>query len=269
VSLLIRELEHTESRVLGALRCIDASGGMTITAPLQVRVAGARMQRNRSGLYVIVRADALAAHESAFDAPPATPPPGAVALTATILDPAGRYLARTATLALPREPRPTHSAQVDSLFRPIEVAMFPASDASVGANWSVLRVSVRETASSDLLGGALLLVTSGADTLGRGITDGRGEALVAVPGVPVTTWSEDPAAVVVSEIAAQLEVIFDPAAGRRVPLADLRAGRITQSPVLIDPDALESRRAALPHASLAVQLAAGREQSISFPLALP
>jgi len=270
MTLVIHVLERTDTRLLGALRCVDASTGAVLTELLQVRVAGARIRRNRSGLYIIASADPpLAAHEAEFDAPPSTPALGSVELTATLEDPAGRYLPRTATLALPRDPLPANAAQADSLFQPIQIAMFPASTASVGANWSVLRVSVRETASSDALGGALLLVTSGANTLGRGLTDWRGEALVAVPGVPVTTWSEAPDAVVVSEISAQLEVVFDPATGRRTPQADVRAGRTPPVLPLVNPDALAAQRAVLPHASAAVQLAAGRSQTVSFPLALP
>jgi hypothetical protein len=115
-----------------------------------------------------------------------------------------------------------------------------------------------------------MVIDEADDTrLASGISDERGEALVIVPGVPVTTWSDAPGAVVVSEIAAQLEVVFDPASGRRVPPAEVRAGRAPQVLPLVNPDALEAQRAALPHASLAVQLAAGRSQSVSFPLALP
>ena len=269
MTLVIRELERVDSRVLGALRCVDASTGAAVAGRLQVQVPGASVRRNQSGLYVIARADALATHESAFDAPPLAPALGSVVLTATVQDPAGVYLSRTVALALPRDPLPAHAAQADSLFRPLQVAMFPASVAPLGANWSVLRVSVHETASGDALGGALLLVTSGANTLARGMSDWRGEALLPVPGVPVTTWSDDPDAVVVSEIAAQLEVVFDPAAGRRVPPAEVRAGRAPQVLPLVNPDVLQAQRAALPHASLAVALAAGRSQSVSFPLALP
>jgi len=269
VTLVIRELEHTDTRILGALRCVDASTGAALAGPLQVRVSGARIRRNRSGLYVIVGVDALAAHEPEFDTPPADPALGSVEITATLQDPSGYYLPRTATLALPRDALPANAAQADSLFQPIRVAMFPASTVAAGANWSVLRVSVRDIASSDALGGALLLVTSGADELGRGMTDWRGEALVAVPGVPVTTWSDAPDAVVVTEIAAQLEVVFDPVSGLRTPQEQVRAGSAPQTLPLVNPDALAAQRAALPHASLAVQLAAGRSQTVSFPLALP
>jgi hypothetical protein len=276
MTLLIRELERTDTRVLGALRCVDATTGAAVDAPLQVQLQvqqpvqqpEARVRRNRSGLFVIVQAPGLAGHEGAFTAPPAEPATGSLALTAHIEDPSGRYLPRLAAVALPRDPAPGLAAQAGSLFRPIEVAMYPASVAPVGANWSVLRITARG-GPGDALGGALVIVTSGGDTLARGLTDWRGEALVPVPGVPVTTWSEDPVEVVVHEIAAQVELVFDPAAGTRTTAADLAAGRAPQPQPVVNPAALEAGRATLPRTTQAVQLAAGRSRSLSLLLALP
>lgn len=269
MTLVLRELERVESRVLGALRCVDATTRLAVAAPLQVSIPGARVRRNRSGLYVVVQADALAAHEAAFDAPPAAPALASVALQATVADPGGRYLPRRAAITLPRDPAPANAAQPDSLFRAIDVPLYPAAIAPMALNWSVLRASLGENASGDALGGALLLVRAGGQVLARGLTDWRGEALLAVPGVPVTTWSDDPDAVVVTELAAELEWVFDPAAGTRTPLADVRAGRAPAQLPLVDPDVLEAQRATLPRATQAVALAAGRTQTLSLPLALP
>lgn len=269
MTLLIRELERQERRVLGALRCIDAGTLVPVPTPLQVEVPGARVQRNRSGLYVIVQADALREHEAAFEAPPAEPDLASVALEARIEDPGGVYLPRRAALSLPRDPDPSHAAQANSLFRTIEVPLFPSATAPVGMNWAVLRVALREQASGDALGGALLLVRNNGTVLGRALSDWRGEAFLPVAGVPVTTWSDDPDVVVVTELQAQLEWVFDPAAGTRTPQADVRAGRAPAVLPRVDPDALEAQRATLPHATQAVTLAAGRSQTLSLPLALP
>jgi hypothetical protein len=269
VTLLIRELERTDTRVLGALRCVDATTGAPADAPLLVTVAKARVRRNRSGLFVIVGADALADHDGAFAAPPNTPAPGSVALKARIEDPSGRYLPRLAALALPRDPTPANAANVGSLFRPIEVALFPASGAPLGANWSVLRINARGGAGGDALGGALVIVSNASGTLARGLTDWRGEALVPVPGVPVTTWSDEPGAVVVSEITAQVQLVFDPATGTRVSAADLNAGRAPAAPPVVNPTQLEADLNTLPKTSQSVQLAAGRSRSLTFLLALP
>ncbi|WP_377152950.1 hypothetical protein ACFJIX_16885 [Roseateles sp. UC29_93] len=217
MTLLIRELERIDTRVLGALRCIDAATRVQVATPLDVRIAGATVRRNRSGLYVIVRAEApltLAAHEAAFDNAPATPTVGDVTLSVTVTDPAGRYLPRRAALALPRDPQPANAASPESLFRPVELPLYPSAIAPTGMNWSVLRLSVHETGSLDALGGALLLARAGGNVLARALTDWRGEALLPVPGVPVTTWSDDPDEVVVTELAARIEWCFDPAPRR-------------------------------------------------------
>lgn len=272
MTLLMRELERVEHRVLGALRCVDAATRVAVDVPLQITVAGATLRRNRSGLHVVtqvIEPAELAAHEAAFDAPPATPAIGSVALVARISDPSGRYLPRLASLALPRDPLPANAATPGSLFRPIDIALFPASLAPVGVNWAVLRVSLRHDASGDALGGALLLVESSGTVLARGMSDWRGEALVGIPGVPVTTWSDAPDAVVVTEIAAQLTAVFDPARGSRVSAADVRNGRAPAVLPQVDPDALEAQRDALPNASQAVSLATGRSQSLPLALALP
>ena len=102
MTLVIRALEYTDTRILGALRCVDASTGGALTGSLQVHASGARIRRNRSGLYVIVGADALAAHEPEFDAPPADPARRSVEITATVQDPSGQYLPRAVTTAIER-----------------------------------------------------------------------------------------------------------------------------------------------------------------------
>ncbi|EHR71180.1 hypothetical protein BurJ1DRAFT_2345 [Burkholderiales bacterium JOSHI_001] len=269
MTLVIRELERVEHRVLGALRCIDAGTRATVDTPLQVTVPQAGVRRNRSGLYVITSAEALAGHEAAFEHPPATPAPGSVSLLATLRDPGGRYLPRTATLQLPRDPLAIHSANADSLFRPIEVPMYPSSAAPTGANWALLRVTVTLAAGGDALGGVLLRVLQGTTVLARGMTDARGEALVAVPGVPVTTWSDAPGAVVVNEIGVQLEATAEAAALQRVPIADVAAGRAPAAPLAADPERLEAAGAGFLRETLALQVAAGRSQTVSFLLALP
>jgi len=128
---------------------------------------------------------------------------------------------------------------------------------------------VRETATRDALGGALLRVVSNGRVLARGLTDWRGEALVPVAGVPVTTWSDDPTAVIVTEIAASLEAVFDPAAGQRTPEAMVLAGATDVAQPVVDPDAIETARAGLPQAATFVSLAPGRTLSVSLQVTVP
>lgn len=268
MNLTIVELERVERRVLGALRCIDATTGAAIDLPLQVELAGSRLQRNRSGLYVIHTINELAGHTSAFAQPPSTPAVASLKLVATLSDPSGRYLPRLVDLALPRDPLPGHGGIPESLFQPIDIPLYPASAAPLGANWAVLRINVSESG-GDALGGALLRISKGGTVLARGLTDWRGEALLPVSGVPVTTWSDTPGAVVASEIEVTLEAVFDPAAGSRSSTAAVLAGRIPESLPVVDPDRLERQRASLPHSNTSLAIAARRTQSLPLVLTLP
>ena len=266
---LLRELERVESRVLAGLTFVDAATGTPLTGPLSIRAleGSARIVRNTSGSWVVAFWTELAEHEAAFPTPPAGPAVGARTLRLRVEDPTGLHQPRVVALALPRDPDPGHAAQADSLFQPAIVPMYPTARAGTGANWAVLRVTLRESG-GDALGGALLRVRRNGDVLGRGLTDGRGEALVALPGVPMVTFGEDEEAVVVSEINVSLDAVFDPAAGTRMPADDLAAGRPAPTPV-VDPEALEDGAAALPHATRALTVAARRSQTLAMTLDLP
>jgi hypothetical protein len=266
---VFREFERVEDRVLGALRFVDVTTGVPVADLLQLEGEGVDVLRNRSGLYVIRGWDQLAAHAAAFESPPATPPVGSRQLELVVHDRSGRYLSRRLSVSLPRDPRPDHATEAGSLFVPVDVALFPSPLAPVGANWVVLRASVRAAAGGDALGGTLLRVVSNGDVLARGVTDWRGEALVPVPGVPVTTFSTDPDAVVVTEIPATVEAYFDAAAGTRTPAALVRRGAVPASLPVVDPESIEAARAGLPQVTAAVQLAAARSLSVVMEIALP
>ena len=243
MSAIFLELERVESRVLGALRCTDGVTGTPIDRPLEVRAAGADILRNRSGLYVIRRAEALAAHEASFEAPPALPAQGSVALALTVADPLGAYLPRRATVLLPRDPDPANAGTAASLFRPLDLPLYPSPAAPLAVNWAVLRISL-VAAGGEHLGGALLRVLRNGNVLARGLTDWRGEGLLPVAGVPVTTFSEDEQAVVISEIEVTVQALLDPAA-------------------------LEAAAATLPATQQNVAIAARRAQALSLSLTLP
>jgi hypothetical protein len=266
---MLRERERVEHRVLGALRCTDATTLVPLDTPLTLTGNGVELLHNRSGLYVIWEWTQLATHAPAFDSPPPAPALGSEPLELSVQDPSGRYLPRRVRIALPRDPLPANTANAQSLFRPIDVPMYASPSAKVGANWVVLRVNVRETATRDALGGALLRVVSKGTVLARGLTDWRGEALVPVAAVPVTTWSTEPGAVTITEIAASIEAVFDPGAGRRTPEAIVLSGANKVAQPVVDPDAIETARAGLPQVAAVVSLAAGRSLSVSLQITAP
>ncbi len=265
----LRELERIEWRVLGALRFVDATTGAPVEQPLRVDAPDASLTRNRSGLYVIRHWDPLVTHEREFLAPPSDPAPGSLSLGLRVSDPSGVYLPIAAAIPMPRVGDPAQAGAADSLFQPAVIRLYPSTAAPAGANWAVLRVRLTETDSGDALGGALLRVVSNGRVLARGLSDWRGEALVPVVGVPVTTFSEEPGAVVISEINVSLEAAFDAAVGSRTSSASVRAAQIPAAFPVVDPVALEARFDDLPRTQLALSIAARRRQNVELSLDLP
>lgn len=229
-------MERMEQRVLGALRLIDGVTRVPLTRPLSVSAGKLAFTRNPSGWYVVTGARGLDRHTAAFNYPPAAPALATKRYTVAIHDPQNRYLPRIVVVRLPRDPDSAHSGNADSLFQPVDVAMYPAATAVISHNWSTIRAAVIRGAAprtAPPARGALLMVFDAADgtRLAGGIADERGEALVIVPGVPVTRFADedddngghggghdgghggnDPP-VVVNTLPVRLEVSLTPGAG--------------------------------------------------------
>lgn len=230
-------MEHILHNVTVALRCVDGNSRRVLMAPI-VQAAGQRLIRNRSGDYVLL------------DRPELT------SLAVTVDDPARGYLPRRASVALPRSLDPEAS---NSIFRPVELVLYPAPAAAVASGWAVIRATVVDATTNAPLPGALLRVTraGSSSVIARGMTEWRGhaagEAQVAVPGIPAITFgaatAADDGAVLVSQVAVSIEAIVDPA-------------QLFANAILPDPDDLEVRRTALPHASLDLQVSAGAAKAV-------
>ncbi len=247
-------VESLARRVLAALRVVDGVTGQPVLSPLSVSGEGSIWVRNRRGLYVLVGAAGLESHQDVLLEPPADPALGSVTLVVNVVDPSGIYVSRKQSIKLPRDPNPVHAGDSPSLFQPIESRLYPSPKAPISSAWAVIRATVSREGSEQKLGGALIRVlrTSDGEVLARGLSDTRGEALVAVPGIPVTTWETSPGPVMGTEVDVQVEVVVDPAAGD-VP----------------DPDALEDNRASLPKGQVAVKLASGRTVVRGLTVAFP
>jgi hypothetical protein len=220
--------EDIDRRVLGALRIVDAITGQRVVEPLELSADGITFGRNLSG-DLVIRAVSnaisreLHGHALVFDAPPADPVVGDVEVELSISDYRRRYLPRRATLFLPRDSDPANSESADSLFQPVLLRMFRSPAGAVAGGWAVVHVHVPGEDDGEVLAGALIRVIRSADgeLLGAGLTDERGEALIAVAGIPVTTFDpgepadpEEPLGpptgpVLLTSVAATLEVVFD------------------------------------------------------------
>ena len=235
--------ELRDTRVLGALRFTDAVTALPIDAPLVVTAPGVRWIRNRRAAWIIASAPGLEAHEIAFDTPPNSPDIGDLRIDFTVNDPSGRWLSRTGSIALPRDPDAEHGDQPTSLFAIADVPLFPTPAAPTQRGWAIVRASVTGTVPGTKLAGALVRVVRESDgiRIGAGMSDARGEALIAVEGIPTSSFSDDDGPVVATEIAVRLEVVWDPA--------------VIGFP---DPDDLEARRASLLVRQTTARLASGR-----------
>lgn len=215
-------LESCDQRILAALRCVDGVTGTPLRHPVHVSSDGCRVIRNRSGLHVIHGAPGIAALEQYsdnFDQPPATPPTGEgwpVPVTLQFTDPTHRYLPRQALIPLPRS---TDPAADDSLFRALDVPLYPSPSAPISSTWAVVRATVLEVPgdpadSPRRLPWAWIVVTRDRSIASEphpatafAQTDWRGEALIAVAGIPAMSW--DGSSANSAEVAVRLSVVFD------------------------------------------------------------
>jgi hypothetical protein len=270
-----------DRRILGAVRFLDATTLLPINAPLEIHAEGASWRRNRGGWYVMTEAPGMHAYTTAWLEQPDDVALGSVAITLAVRDPSQRYLLRRRTLFVPRDPDPKNipstaatrppdflPAQDDNLgsvFIPMDVVLYPSPSASVASGWAVVHASVGATPETRLAGALIRVVRDDDQThLGSALSDARGEALIAIAGIPVTTWTreEGNGAVTTKTVAVTLEVIHDATVET---LPNPYAPRIEDidPKTLPDPYDLEKRRAQLLVRSKKATLASGREISLA------
>ncbi len=289
-----RWLEDLDRRVLGAVRFVSDVDASPIAGPLEVSVASGhaadpgvvlsiRIQRNRFGLHILQSAPGFESYTAAFIPDPTAPPIESRVVYLRVNDPSGRFLPAEFSVRLPRA-LPGVSAAAARITSPVDVRLLPSPATPLADGWAVLRALVwREVSPGSFLPlrGALLRVLRQVDgaaiedleQLGCGLTEWRpwpdgsrpaaAEALVAVPGIPVTQWNPSAGGPVVSTgQAIRLELryapAFDPALPGAIPdLAALNAAA---------PSALVVR-AALP-AGESLQLQARERRTLPLLLTL-
>lgn len=217
--------EQVHERILCAIRFLDGETGLPVAGPLEVSGPGARLVRNRSGLYVLTAATGFESYTASFEAPP-SPGPAPATLELAVKDPSGRHLPRRFRLELPRASGP-------ALFTPVEVRLYPSPNARPAPGSAALRLSVRDSQQAPLPW-ALLRVSVAipdAPTLqAEGLSDERGEALVLVPGIPILRWGQSEGDELIgTSFTATLSAAVVPAM-QGVPLPEPPPGGLTPLP---------------------------------------
>jgi hypothetical protein len=204
-------VERVEQRVLGAVRFMDAASRTPIARRMQLDAADLHFTQGARHLAIIARAKGFDAYVERFEPP--LPAIAATSFVATVHDPVGQYLPRRFSIVLPRTPATAAPLAATSVFRPLEVALLPAATAPIATSWAEARITVRDVAGNALrpnvlvraLGPAALPVPE--RQFGVGMTDARGEALVAMPSVPLFRTSNGGGAVMTAEIPIRIELV--------------------------------------------------------------
>ena len=220
-------IERLDRRIPGAFRYVDATTGLPVQVPLEVRSDGARLARSRSGAWIVLEAPGLEELVGRFDALPALPTVESLRIDVVARDPSGRYLPIRHALLLPRSADPEEPRLEASLFRANDILLFPSPTAPTARGWAVVRTRVTGTDGAPLGGTRVRVTLPPTEPLQQpSVHEGwtewrperrrvRGEALLAIPGIPVTTFSQDEVAdpaiqEVVGSIQASVDPGFDP-----------------------------------------------------------
>ena len=208
--------EAVDRRVLGAFRVVDAITGNSVRDPLTVSTAPLTVRPNRSAIYVVFNAPGMEKLTDEFD-PPAWQDPSNFEVS--IQDPGLRYLPRRANVQAPRKlPIPVDPATVLAdptvVFNPQEVKLFPSPAAVLSPNWAVIRVSIVQSGVTTRAGLAWAVVqatrTDNNALLATTVSDKRGEALLAIPGLGPEISGSDSGAVTKATVGITLTAWFDP-----------------------------------------------------------
>jgi len=227
-----RAWDLLDRRILAAIAFVDAVGA-PVTCPVAIEGPdGFGWFLKKLGVVIVTRAAGLDAHSAAFDAAPGTPAVRSKKYRLELRPSDPAFAARSVELRLPRHPDP---ANVNSVFRAVEVVLPPTPLARPAGLNAALRVSVTRSDDGRAIEGALVRLRPDSRPETFALTDAAGEALLLADAIPFASSAPGPS--MTRDWAAEIDAVVDPATARFHAPEAIFAAR--QNPAdLIDPDML-------------------------------
>ena len=246
-----------ERRILGAFRMVSAVTATSIESDFAVDAGALDVWRNRSGIYVV--RDAPGMHALTLQSEPDMASiPAQQQFELKVSDRSQRYLPRRFKLTLPRKIAPP--SDPESVMKAVPVALYPGGAAPVALTWAMLRVSVVKSGAAQRVGLPWSIVQvkqkSDGNVLKTGMSDARGEALIAVVGLPVRAAGGNGGALMTSDVDVEVTAFFDPE-------------NLNQPADFVpDPDELLAKLATLKSNTQGLKIASGRTSTVTMAIAV-
>jgi len=193
-------MESVDRRVLGGFVFVDAITGSSIPRPLPVSSAQLTLKANRSGVYAIFNGPGFSPLTNELIPSGTWPAPQNFAIS--VSDPSLTYLARRAQIQAPQS--------LTGVFTPQQVKLYPGPGSTPEANWAVVRASVTSSAGAGLPWAIVQVLLTANTVAATGMTDARGEALLAVMGMGIQVSSKATDPVTDSTTPVTVQAWFDP-----------------------------------------------------------
>lgn len=198
-------LKPVDRRVLGGFVFVDAITNNPVASSLATTSTQMQVKMNRSGIYAIFNAPGFSKLTNQFIPTPTDWPPTPPSFEVTVQDPTLRYLPRRAQVEAPQL-LPTAGSSLN----PQKIKLYPSPSATLEPNWAAVRVSVTNTAGVGLPWALVELIKSDSSVAAVGMTDARGEALLAVAGLGLQVSKDASGSVTETTIPVTIQAWFDP-----------------------------------------------------------
>jgi hypothetical protein len=220
--------EPVDRRVLGGFVFVDAITSDSVVGSLTASSTQLQLKVNKSGIYAIFNAPGFSDLTNQFL--PASWPTTTQAqnFEVTVQDPSLRYLPRRVQVKTPQPlPVPGNPPSLQ------KIQLYPSPSAILSPNWAVVRVSVTDTSGLACQWALVELIKSDSSVAATGMTDARGEALLAVAGLGLQVSKGASGSITETTIPITIQAWFDPSVRTQpkgwVPDPDTILGSLTSA----------------------------------------